>query len=359
MSITLRFNRGKLLLGVPLALTAAMGSVAQAAEVKIPDTTIAASLRTSFVYTDFDTSGSTSDFALNSLSVYLNSKLTEKIKFSLSTEYDSSNQNVQVQDAIAQFELSPGFNIWAGRFLPPTDRANSTGAYFANHWNFATDGVQDGYEFVAFGRADGVAYWGDYADQKLKLSAGLFDIPRTKGENEVMMAARAQYNFWDAEPGYYLSSTYYGSKDILAVGIATNVVESKSTSNIDFLLEKKVGDGGALSLEAEYIKYEELGGYNSDFASGDGYFVLGGYLLPTPVGPGKLQFVAKFGTASFEDGNTADYEQDTAEFNLNYIVKSYNCRLSLFVKDTSFSDTAPAGKEDNTQIGLGLQLMTL
>ncbi|MDP2227781.1 MAG: hypothetical protein Q8J78_09945 [Moraxellaceae bacterium] len=359
MSIKLHFKRGKTLLGAPLALAAAVGSVAQAAEVKIPDTTIAASLRTSFVYTDFDTSGSTADFALNSLSVYLNSKLTDKIKFSLSTEIDAAN-DIQVQDAIAQFEFSPEFNIWAGRFLPPTDRANSTGSYFASHWNFATDGVQDGYEFVAFGRADGVAYWGDFADTKLKLSAGLFDIPRTTGQNEVMTAARVQYNFWDAEPGYYLSSTYYGDKDILSLGLATNVVEGKSTTSLDFLMEKKVGDGGAFTLEAEYIKYDDLGGYNSNFASGDGYFVLGAYLLPTPVGPGKLQFLGKFGTATFEDGNTPDYEQDTAEFNLNYIVKSYNCRLSLFVKDTSFSAAGvAAGKEDNTQIGLGLQLMTL
>lgn len=355
MLSTFVLNRGKTLLMASIAL-ATLGNVAQAAEVKIPDTTITASLRTSLVYTDKD-SGTVSDFALNSFNIYLNSKITENVKFSFSSEI--TNNKLEVQDAIAQFEFSPTMNIWAGRFLPPTDRANSYGAYFSNNWNFATDGVQDGYPFIAYGRADGVAYWGDFADKKLKISAGLFDIPSTIGKNDMMTAARVQYDFWDAEAGYYLNGTYLGEKDILAVAAAANAVDGNSTTNVDFLMEKKVAGGGAVTLEGEYIKYDKLGGYDANFASGDGYYLLGSYLLPQPVGVGKVQLLAKFGTASFEQGNTADYEQDTAEFNVNYIIKSFNAKMSLFVKDTSYSNTAPASKEDNTQIGLGVQLMTL
>ena len=57
-------NRGKMNLMAAVVL-AGLGSVAQATEVKIPDTTITASLRTSFVYTDTDGAPtSTADFAL-------------------------------------------------------------------------------------------------------------------------------------------------------------------------------------------------------------------------------------------------------------------------------------------------------
>ncbi len=379
MCIKFAGKRGKTLLAAPLALAAAVSGVAQAVEVKIPETTLTASLRASFSSTSSDdsTAVDVNDFALNSLSIYLNSKITENIKFSFSSEITgavtgadfntgtttSTGGYVAVQDAIAQFEYSPALNIWAGRFLPPTDRANSYGAYFANNWNFATDGTQDGYPFIAFGRADGVAYWGDFADAKLKVSAGIFDIPATLGTNanKTMAAARIQYNFWDAEPGYYLSGTYYGTKDILSLAFATNAVGDQTTSNIDFLLEKKVGDGGAFSLEGEYIVYDGLGGYPSPngaaYADGDSYYLLGAYLLPAAVGPGKLQFLGKFGTTTYEGVlGGSDLEQDTLELNVNYIIKSYNAKASLFYLDKSYSDSSVF---DTKTIGLGVQLMTL
>lgn len=360
-------NRGKMNLMAAVVL-AGLGSAAQATEVKIPDTTITASLRSSFTYTDTDGApSSTADFALNSFNVYLNSKITENIKFSFSSEItgvadgaspSGANTALTVQDAIAQFEYGPTMNIWAGRFLAPTDRANSYGAYFSNNWNFAADGTQDGYPFIdRYGRADGVAYWGDFADTKLKISAGLFDIPATLGKNETMVAARVQYDFWDAEPGYYVNGTYLGEKNILAVGGATNMVDGKSTTNLDFLMEKKVGDGGAFTVEGEYIVYDKLGGYDAGFSEGNSFYLLSSYLLPGKIGPGKVSVLGKFGTTSYEKGVTADYEQDTTEFNVNYFLKSFNAKVSLFVKDTAY--TATSVKSDNTQIGLGVQLMTL
>lgn len=360
-------NRGKMNLMAAVVL-AGLGSVAQATEVKIPDTTITASLRSSFTYTDTEGAAtSTSDFALNSFNIYLNSKITENIKFSFSSEItgvadasspSGSNTALTVQDAIAQFEYGPTMNIWVGRFLAPTDRANSYGAYFSNNWNFASDGTQDGYPFIdKYGRADGVAYWGDFADTKLKVSAGLFEIPATAGKNESMVAARVQYDFWDAEPGYYINGTYLGEKNILAVGAATNMVDGDSTTNVDFLMEKKVGDGGAFTVEGEYIVYDKLGGYDANFSEGNSYYLMSSYLFPGKVGPGKVSLLGKFGTTSYEKGVTADYEQDTTEFNVNYFLKSFNAKISLFMKDTAYSATSV--KADNTQIGLGVQLMTL
>lgn len=374
MCVKLESKRGsKSLFMVPLALAAAVSSVAQAAEVKIPDTTLTASLRTSFTNLSKDgVDTDTNDFALNSLSLYINSKITENIKFSFSSEYStsvSSDPKMQVQDAIAQFEYGPTMNFWAGRFLPPTDRANSYGAYFSNNWNFAQDGTQDGYPFIYGGRADGVAYWGDFADTKLKISAGLFDVPSTLADNSTMAAARVQYDFWDAEPGYYINGTYLGDKDILAIAIATNMVGSDSTSNVDFLMEKKVGDGGAFTVEGEYIKYNDLGGYPAltdgatpiattlTSSNGDSYYLLTSYLFPTKIGIGKPQLLAKFGTTTYE-GLTGlpDIEQDTLEVNVNYIIKAFNAKASLFYLDKSYSDSQVA---DTTAIGLGLQLMTL
>ena len=59
-------------------------------------------------------------------------------------------------------------------------------------------------------------------------------------------------DFWDPEPGYYLNSTYYGAKNLLAVGIAGQVqgTDNKAWS-ADFLLEKKLGArGSAFTIES-------------------------------------------------------------------------------------------------------------
>ena len=74
---------------------------------------------------------------------------------------------------MARFEISPKFNIWAGRFLPPSDRANLYGPYYSHHWAVYSDGIQNGHPFVFQGRDNGVAYWGDFG--KVKVSAGAFD----------------------------------------------------------------------------------------------------------------------------------------------------------------------------------------
>ncbi len=77
----------------------------------------------------------------------------------------------------------PQFNIWAGRFLPPSDRANLYGPFYSHEWSVYTDGIQDGYPFVFQGRDNGVVYWGDFA-KKVKVSVGAFDGKSATGNHE-------------------------------------------------------------------------------------------------------------------------------------------------------------------------------
>jgi hypothetical protein len=96
---------------------------------------------------------------------------TENIKFMFNTDYDSVTNKIGVLDAVAQFDFSQ-FNIWVGRFLPPSDRANLYGPFYSHEWERFTDGIQDGYPFVFQGRDNGVMYWGDFF-KKVKVSVAL------------------------------------------------------------------------------------------------------------------------------------------------------------------------------------------
>jgi hypothetical protein len=328
-------------------------AVPAAAQTPIP-VSVGAGVQTSFVHTAPDGGTSTDVFALNSVRLYVSGTAAPKIKFMFNTEYDGPGNHVDVLDAAAQFEVSPQFNIWAGRLLPPSDRANLYGPYYSHEWAVYTDGVQDGYPFIFQGRDNGVVYWGQF--DKVKVSAGVFDGMSATGNKTVLSSGRIQVDFWDKEDGYYLNGTYYGKKNLLAIGVAGQVQGSDNSAwSGDFLLEKKVGTG-AFSIESEYASYRKLGGYNARYQKDEGGYGLASFLFPPAMGmTGNFEILGKFADAKFSQGLTAldkDYEQKTSEVNFNYVIKEFNARIMLFYKDTRFN----AVQTNNKQFGIGLQL---
>ena len=267
------------------------------------------------------------------------------------TEYDGATNKIGVLDAVGRFELSPKFNIWAGRFLPPSDRANLYGPYYAHHWNVYTDGIQNGHPSIFQGRDNGVVYWGDFA-KKVKVSVGAFDGGSLTGNRKILGAARVQIDFWDAEEGYYLNGTYYGDKNLLAIGGATQLQSGHTATTVDFLLEKKLPGGSAFTIEAEYANYNRLGGYDAAYAKSQGAYALGSYLFPKMVGKGKFEILGKYAKAEFTHGATPNYNQKTTEVNFNYVIKQFNARVMTFFKDTRFNRQ----RTDFWQAGVGLQL---
>ncbi|MFT4046472.1 MAG: hypothetical protein QM661_07205 [Solimonas sp.] len=347
---------------LPLLAVVGGSAPAFAADVSLPPLSIGAGIRTSFTNTDTQgTADKPNDFSLDSARLYIGGAVTEQIKFTFDTEYngaDTTDSKIQVIDAIGRFELSPQMNVWAGRFLPPSDRANLHGGYYANNWGFAVDGIEDGYPYYAAGRDNGVAYWGDF--DKLKVSAGVFDVPATNAASgdgkKVVVAGRVQYDFWDAEPGYYLNSTYYGAKDILALGVAAQGADGDIGVTVDALLEKKAAGGGAISLEGEYAHYDyPFSGYGyssaSDLKSSDGFFGLAAFLFPQKIGIGQIQLLGKYASNTYELPGQ-DVDLNTTEFDVNYVIKTFNARVSLFCIDSDYKHAAG----DSTQVGIGLQL---
>jgi hypothetical protein len=335
---------------LPLLIVTPLG----AQDAPLPPVTVGAGVQTSFVHDAPQSGSSTDDFVLNSVRLYVNGSAAPKIKFMFNTEYDGAGNHVTVLDAAARFEMSDQVNFWVGRMLPPSDRANLNGPYYAHHWAVFTDGVQDGYPFVATGRDNGALYWGQFG--MVKVSAGAFDGPSATGSKDLIGAGRVQVDFWDKEAGYYLNGTYYGDKNILAIAGAGQVQNGNKAYNGDFLLERKVGGGGSFSVEAELAKYDRLGGYNARYGTDEGGYVLGSYLFPPAMGmTGKLELLGKFAKASFSNGITPidrDYDQKTTEVDFNYVIKEFNARIMLFYLQKNFS----AVQQNDKQIGLGFQV---
>src|SRR5579862_2970412 len=210
-----------------------------------PSFTVGAGIQTDYQHSQTD-SVTDDQFSLGHARIYLGGDITPNISAMFNTEYSTATNTLGILDAVAEFHTkSPMFNVWFGRFLPPSDRDNFTGPFYANEWDVFTDGIQDGYPSVFQGRDNGIAYWGDFKAGmvKLKASLGVFDGTSVDGDKNVLWAGRLQFDFWDPENGYYLNSTYYGDKNLIAIAVATQAqADAKgsataSATTVDFLLE--------------------------------------------------------------------------------------------------------------------------
>src|SRR5260370_11068454 len=329
------------------------------AQLNLGPVTVGAGLRTSFVHTDTKGGNSTDQFSLDDIRLYVNGSVTENIKLMFNTDYSSGTNKADVLDAVGRFEFSPHFTRGAGCSLPPSDRANLAGPFYSHEWAPFTDGIQDGYPFVYQGSDNGVVYWGDFGKKtKVKVSAGAFDGGSATGNPKIIGAARVQVDFWDAEDGYYLNRTYYGDKNLLAIAGATQVQDGHTATTADFILEKKLPNGGLVTIQSDDSNYNRLGGYDAAFAKSQGAYGLGSYLFPKALGigkfTGKFEILGKYCKVEFSHGKTSipNYNRKNTQLNFNYVIKQFNARVMTFYEDTRFNRAKP----NFWQAGIGLQI---
>jgi hypothetical protein len=271
-----------------------------------------------------------------------------------------------VLDAAGQFAFSPELNVWAGRLLSPSDRANMAGPYYSlggGYW--AGVASRYGYNGGIFrGRDDGAVVWGNLLDGKLGYSVGAFEghtfgigsltqneakAAGIKASDSLMYAGRLQYDFWDAEPGYYGTGNYLGTKDILAIGIAAraqkdgvllpSAVGNYRSWNVDFLLEKRFVGAGAVSLEAAWYDYDTDNIVKSE--QGKAWLAGVGYIV------NSLQPFVRYQKFSADTG--IDTRQ--GDVGVNYILSGYNAQLGA-----QYSRTKVTNASDQSKFAVTLQL---
>jgi hypothetical protein len=210
------------------------------------------------------------------------------------------------------------------------------------------------------GRSDGATLWGQFGGGTFKYYAGAFNLADPK--LSPLYSGRISLSLLNPEPGYRNASTYYGSKDVLALGVgfqhqrnasqeidfttnqALQVWADFTELNVDLFFEKNLGAAGVLDLEGAF--YKIWGSYTPESLS---YFVLASYLLPIDVGAGKFQLLFRLQQA--HDRETDDTDA-LADAQLGYIVDGLRARVAL---DYQYSKVM--GQTGNA-ILVGLQLMT-
>jgi hypothetical protein len=282
---------------------------------------------------------------------YISGQVHPLLKFEGNLDLNNGDQGrIHVLDAVVKVEPHDLFNVWMGRFLPPSDRANLSGPYYQNAWNFPPVNF---YPAIYAGRADGAAVWGMVDKGRFKYQGGVFTLGSNTPSDQLIYAGRLVFNFLDPEPGYYNSSTYYGAKDVLALGGVIQYQQKGASDfvptdmrdltafNLDLLFEKRLPIGDTISLEGAFYNFNKGG-------QGRSFFALASYLFGTKTGFGQFQPMARYTQFTPTGGG------DSTKFidgGINYIIDGHKARLALVVQNVN-----PPGIASSTTVQLGVQI---
>ena len=318
------------------------------------------------------------DIALEDMRLYTLTQVHKNIVFEFNTEVRRKADNTDdaytgtdfhdmyVLDARATLTVQ-GFDIWFGKFLPPSERSNLDGPYFLNVWDFPL--ATSPYPAIAAGRDQGVMIYKEYDGGKFKWAYGAFEGRKnaTNGDtnpdenDNFQHGFRATYNFWAPEPGYYTTSAYYGAKDVLAVAFVARYEEDGAGTgltnttqgdyfgwSVDVLMEKKLSSGAVVNLEASYYDTDTDDIDDGSITQGNAYRMLASYMLPNKVGWGKFQPYVRYQHASQDQcagancGGTDFGTRGIMEGGLNYIIDGHNAKImSSYISDKQSSNAEP------------------
>jgi len=350
--------------------------------------TVGAGLRASYSATRASAAGISgagpydNNFNIDNARIYLNGRGHDCIGFEFNLDVnnaqnfwddkmgasyvDESSADMRILDAIVKFEFNDLINIWMGRMLPPSDRANLSGPFYQNAaWAFPF--TQFGYQDIFQGRDDGAALWGQLGGGAVKYQIGVYegvnDVPGFEtqnsglglaGSDDLLLAGRFTVNLLDPESGYYNASTYHGEKDILAIGYAFHSQnDSVGTAdyrqyNFDVLFETTLGNGAVLTAAGAY--YDTTGSIVT-INNGRSYMVEASYLTAREF---ALGCCASGKIAPFwrhqeytRDAGAVDRVND---WGFHYVMHGHNARVTY-----NYSDSDVGGTEREQHL-IGVQL---
>ena len=333
------------------------------------------------------------NFNLDNARIYLSGQIYPWLKAELNTECvfcGGSNESFAVLDGIVKIEPSPYFNIWGGRVLVPADRVEMDGPFYGNvYQNFKTPFYSADFSTHfgsggagVYNRDQGVNFWGNAIDSKLKYVFGVFNGLRgdSNPNQNPLYATRIAFQFLSVEdnPAYYTSSAYYGKGgNILTLGYALQYQQQGAGSSdhkgdmlgmsVDGLFEMPLDGAGVITAEAEF-KYFDANYSTAAFNDSDNFGMFDGnavtgtllYLLPDKTGPGTFQPYVR-GTQI-----TPDHSINRNEFEagLNYIIAGHNAKASLFYQYgdlatrglTNFAPNVTGNSVNSLNLGIQLQI---
>lgn len=280
---------------------------------------------------------------------YMTGDLTENVSFFSSFEIGTAKGlgNFAILDAIAQVKIRPEFQIWLGQHIGANDRNNMNGPFFGNGWNFAI--TVPSYPFDVGARDRGVTFWGLIGGGRLKYHASVLDLQKTQAIENARYAGRVTLHLLEPEDFYYNSGTYFGKKNVLAIGAVVNYQKGIEDAmmpmlendffgySFDVFYEQNLGTSGTLTLEGGFWDFSGVeAGYAVNQGTvdlglgvvgpkdGKAYMVMASWLMPEKTGIGYIQPNARW--QAFNPDASGASTTNTIDVGVGYIIDGFNHR---------------------------------
>lgn len=217
------------------------------------------------------------------------------------------------------------------------------------------DWVQGGYRGGIFypstvGRDEGATLWGNLAEGLLQyriMVADGADDPAQNPGDRLRTAGRLSFSFFEPETGWFNQGSSLGERRVLSLGggvdrqrlILAGEDRTYRAWTVDFHMDQPL-NGGALTASGSYIGIRNAPngvGFTALSPGSDAgvFSVQAGYLLPEPVGPGRLQ---PFGTFQRIDVDGDSPDTRIAGLGFNYYLAGHANKLTLEATFVSHRD---------------------
>jgi hypothetical protein len=288
----------------------------------------------------------------------------------------SNSINIQPLDVMAKFEPLPEFNIYMGRMLVVADRFAPSGPWGMDEFFFPGF-----FPLVAppalpksgpTGRDLGTNVWGAPFKGHAKYYLGVYNL--NDPASNPLLTGRVQVSLFNGEPNFFHRTTYFGTKDLLSVGVGGQYQKAGSVQTVppamagmpapipltddykygtaDLTFEKNIGDAGTLSVVGAYSKID------GDYQKWKDFWLASvGYMLPKPIGIGKPRVTVRYqGGLDRAPGAKSSYVLDAQ---LSYNIAAWFTRVQLGYRrgETWLPPPAmgaPASKEPSNMLYLGM-----
>jgi hypothetical protein len=167
------------------------------------------------------------------------------------------SSGLTVQDAFLSWKIADEFTIDAGLILTGIAHNSLQSAaslmpidYGSQSFNYS------GPEQNVVGRDTGFQARGYLAEKKLEYRVGVWQGNRDAASRQALReTVRLQYNFLDADTGFFYTGTSMGKKKIFAIGGGYDVQKDYTSYAADAYYDHPLG-AGALSAQVDYIHYD-------------------------------------------------------------------------------------------------------
>ncbi len=333
-------------------------------------------------YTSLNHDGNSTDIFLRRNRITLSGQKNDQIGFyaQLEAGNDSKGANdersVYYRDAYITLDYSDATRFIVGRFKNTFSRENLEACLEP----LTLDRGDIAYTPFGGTRDTGVAIWGNLADAAFQYRVMFADgregevVP----EKSPRITTRVHWSALDPEYDYGYRGTYLGTRKVLTIGASYDYQASAAYS--DYSLKSGIEDykawtvdgfleyplkSGTYTVSAAYFNYSLGNAINQTpdpqlpaTTELEGFYAKVGYLLPQPVGPGRLQFFARHDAGEYQlPGGVFDRRINSA--GANYYLDGQSLKLTLEYQGTDYANPVSGNPalQDNHQTTLGFQFI--